>query len=436
MHFRKILLSLGLLCSVCLNAVALKTSGINVRGESNLTVWTFTEEIDGFINHPYFGYKVKHPNVQVDLKLIPTPLFPDTLDPVLESGIGAPDVFALEDAFIRKYVESGLLLPLDDLYEEVKKKMADYPIKIGSYEGHVYAMSWLIYPGAVIYRRSLAKKYLGTDDPVKVQGYLKSMDKLLDTARLLKKKSNGKCRIVSTYKDLFRPYLGLRKKPWVVNDSLYIDPAMEKYMDMCKTITNEKLDAGLAEFYDYEGQWSDAWYAGMNDKLADEKGNPLEVFCYFLPPWGLHYVLKVEAKDTSGDWAMCAGPSSWYWGGTWVAAYKDTKNPQAAKEMIRYLTSDDFFIEEMAKSSGEQVGNLNVQKKIKKRFTERYLSNQNHYEAFCEYAKKIDGSLVQGTDQWIEFYFNDAVTEYIWGNKSKQDALKSFKNRVAFEMGL
>ena len=47
------------------------------------------------------------------------------------------------------------------------------------------------------------------------------------------------------------------------------------------------------------------WSVGV---LADESGNQKEVFSYFLPTWGLHYVLKTNAPETSGDWAMCAGP--------------------------------------------------------------------------------------------------------------------------------
>lgn len=71
-------------------------------------------------------------------------------------------MFGLEDAFVRKYVESGLLLELDDVYAEVKDKMVDYPMKVGSYNGHVYGKARQVTPGAVFYRRSLAKKYFGT----------------------------------------------------------------------------------------------------------------------------------------------------------------------------------------------------------------------------------------------------------------------------------
>ncbi|MBO7638047.1 MAG: carbohydrate ABC transporter substrate-binding protein [Treponema sp.] len=398
------------------------------NGKTKLSVWSFTDEIEGYLDAEGYGYKTNHPNIEVDYTYIPTGQFPSKLGPVLTSGNGTPDVFCLEDFFVREYVESGLLLPLDDLYAQVKDKMVYYPMKIRSYHVHVYAMSWYVSPGAVFYRRSYAKKYWGTDDPVEVQKKLKDFDTFLATARQLKKDSNGKCRIVSTTENLFIPFKGTREKPWIVDDKLYIDPAMEKYMNMAKIFHDEELDGRTS-------QWAEGWYAGMNDSLKDYKGNNIEVMCYFLPTWGLHYVLKTDDSRTSGDWAMCAGPSSWRWGGCWLAAYKGTKQPEAAKEMIRYIATDDQFLESMALASEDIVGNIIVQDKVKRFFSERFLNGQNHYAAFCDYSKTVDGSLTQGTDQQIEALWSEAVSEYVWGEKTKKEALQAFREQVSITMG-
>ena len=397
-----------------------------VKDASNkLVVWSFTDELQGMIND---YYKPAHPDEEVEYSMTPTDQFPNKLDPVLASGSGAPDVFALENAFVRKYIESGLLLPLDDIYAEVKDKMADYPMQIGSYKGHVYGMAWQAWPGALFYRRSLAKKYLGTDDPEKVQEYVANLDKFVETAALLKEKSGGKCDIVSSSGDMFMPYKGARKSPWVVDDKLVIDPAMDKYMDMCKLLHDKNYDGRVS-------QWSEGWFAGMKGTLKDDKGKPVEVFCYLLPTWGLHYVLKTNAPDTSGDWAMVAGPANYYWGGTWIAAYKGTKNPNAAKELIKYLATDDTFLSTYAKKSGDTVGNINVQNALKDTFSEPFLGGQNHYKAFCEMAKGIDGSLVQGSDQQVEALFQEAVTAYSNGEKTKDAAVADFKSQVASTLG-
>ena len=88
---------------------------------AKLSVWSFTDELEEYLDESDYGYKDTHRNVEVEYSMIPTDQFPYALEPALVSGKNAPDLFALDEAFVRKFVESGLLLPLDDLYEEVKE---------------------------------------------------------------------------------------------------------------------------------------------------------------------------------------------------------------------------------------------------------------------------------------------------------------------------
>lgn len=395
--------------------------------EKKLVIWSFTDELQSMVDN---YYKKDHPDIEIDYSLTPTDQFPNKLDPVLASGNGAPDVFALEDAFVRKYIEQGddLLLDLTDTYNEVKDKMIAYPAEVGTYNGKVYGLSWQAAPGAMFYRRSLAKKYLGTDEPAEVQKYLTDWAKFNETAELLKTKSNGKCVIVSTTGDLFKPFQGARKDPWVVKGKLVVDPAMEDYMDACKLLKDKGYEGR-------QGQWAEGWFAGMKGELKDEKGNAVEVFSYFLPTWGLHYVLKPNAPATSGDWAMIPGPAAYRWGGTWVAAYKGTKVPGRAKDFIKYVATDDSFLERWAKDTGDLVSNNNVVNKIKDTYSEPFLGGQNHYAEFAAMANNVDGKLTQGTDQAIEAIFNDAVSSYVNGEKSKEQAIADFKEQVKVTLG-
>lgn len=232
---------------------------------NKLVVWSFTDELNGMIDN-YFKKDSRFAGkYDISFSLTPTDQFPNKLDPVLASGSGCPDVFALEDAFVRKYIESGLLLDITDIYNEVKDKVYPYPVEVGTYNGKVYGMSWQVTPGAVFYRRSLAKKYLGTDDPAEVQKHLANWDKFLETAELLKQKSNGDCYIVSSTGDMFKPYSAGRASPWVVDDKLVIDQKMYDYMDMCKILHDKGYEGRV-------GQWSEGWFAGMKGVFKDESG--------------------------------------------------------------------------------------------------------------------------------------------------------------------
>lgn len=396
---------------------------------NKLVVWSFTDELNGMIDN-YFKKDSRFAGkYDISFSLTPTDQFPNKLDPVLASGSGCPDVFALEDAFVRKYIESGLLLDITDIYNEVKDKVYPYPVEVGTYNGKVYGMSWQVTPGAVFYRRSLAKKYLGTDDPAEVQKHLANWDKFLETAELLKQKSKGDCYIVSSTGDMFKPYSAGRASPWVVDDKLVIDQKMYDYMDMCKILHDKGYEGRV-------GQWSEGWFAGMKGVFKDESGKDKEIFSYFLPTWGLHYVLKTNAPESAGDWAMCAGPVGYRWGGTWVAAWKGTKNPNAAKEFIKYIATDDTFLESWAKDTGDVVSNKNVVEKIKDSYADAYLAGQNHYSAFAKMAESVNGKLSQGTDQAIESIFSEETAAYVNGEKTKQQALDDFKAQVSSTLSL
>jgi hypothetical protein len=286
----------------------------------------------------------------------------------------------------------------------------------------------------MFYRRSIARKYLGNDDPAVVQTYFTDLNKFMETAELLKQRSNGSCVVVSSSGDLYNVYLRARQNPWVVNGRLTIDPAMERYMEVSKTIYDNRYDARV-------GMWSGGWFAGMTDELLNTNGRPYEVFSYFLPTWGLHYVLKTNTTrangtSTSGDWAMIQGPSPYRWGGTWLGAYRNSPNAAAARQLIEYLTTNDNFLERYARDSGDMVSNITVVNRIKNNFMEPFLGGQNHYAAFAEMALGVNGRLVQGTDQTIEGLFAEQVNAYKKKKKTKERALADFRTQAQRQLGL
>jgi ABC-type glycerol-3-phosphate transport system substrate-binding protein len=403
-----------------------------VKGK--LVIWSFTDELEKMIkgdrSSPRFNvfFTKTHPNVEVSYSMTSSDQFQARLDPVLASGRGTPDIFTLESAFVRKYVESGLLLDITDIYEANKNKLLAYPVEVGTYNGRVYALSWQACPGAMFYRRSLARKYLGTDDPKVVQTYFTNFPKFLETALLLNQKSNGSCVVVSSLGDLRIPFLSARKNPWIVNGRVEVDPVMEQYMDLCRTLHDNRLEGRV-------GQWSEGWFEGMRSELRNESGKPVEVFSYFLPTWGLQYVLKLNTPMTSGDWAMIQGPSPYRWGGTWVGAYKGTNNVAAVKEFIRYVTTDDAFLEAWAEDTGDMVSNSKVINKIKDGYSERFLNGQNHYVEFAEIAKNINDRLLQGSDESIEAMFDEALYAFVNGEKTKARALDDFKKQANAQFG-
>ncbi|MCR5386148.1 MAG: extracellular solute-binding protein [Treponema sp.] len=393
-----------------------------------VSIWSFTDEIQTMIE---YYYEKDFPDKEFDYRLIPTGSFSAKLDDAFTRKSDEPDLFTLEDSFIRRYVENGAdcLLDLTDLYNEIKNKMVDFPAKVGTYNGKVYALAWNMCPGAMFYRRSLAKKYLGTDDPDLIQKRVATWDDFLSTAETLKRNSNGKCVIVASYEDLFKPFEGARKQSWVVKKKLFIDPAMEQYMEMCRTLRERDLEG-------HKSQWSDEWFDGVKDEMKDENGNDMEVFSYFLPGWGLHYLLKPCSEEkTNGDWAMVPGPSSFRWGGTWLAINKNAKNPEEAKQFVKYIVSDDSFQQKWAEDTGDMGPDRNGLNEIKGNFSEPFLGGQNHYEVFAAIAENVTGGLEHSADSDFEKLWKECCSSYAKGEISKAEAIKQFRQNVKTQLG-
>lgn len=398
----------------------------STEATGKLVVWSYTDEIETMLNEYYLP---SHPEIELDYTFIPVDQYSNRLDNAFITGRSVPDIIILETSFARKYIESGLFYDLTSLSTDIKNNTIPYTIEYGTYNDKVYGLSWLAVPGVMFYRRSLAKKYLGTDDPVEVQKYFSSFNSLIDTADVLKEKSNDSCVLIPSSADLFLVFKGARKKPWVVNNTLVIDEAMISYMEMAKTFFEKNLEAKVT-------QWSEAWFNGMKGTLHDNNWNSKEVFSYFFPPWGLHYVLKTYAPETSGDWAMIPGPAPWFWGGTWIGISKNTQNPIAAQDFIRYITSNEEFLALWAKDTGDLVSNNSVIQKIQDSFNEPYLNGQNHYSEFAKNAQEINGKTIQGTDALIESFFLECTEQYVQGFQTLSEALYNFMFKVESETGI
>jgi multiple sugar transport system substrate-binding protein len=191
----------------------------------------------------------------------------------------------------------------------------------------------------LFYRRSLAQEYFGTDDPVEIQALLSDLDKFTEAAAVIKEKSDGDTYIVASSGDFQNPFFANREQPWIVDDTLVVDPMVEEYIKIAKLFRDEGYEAQAQ-------QWQEGWFAGMNDTLADAAGNPKKIFSYFLPTWGLPYVLAPNAvsadgsSDTSGDWGVIEGPLPYQWGGTWVGAIDGTPNMELAADFVRFVALD------------------------------------------------------------------------------------------------
>ena len=165
------------------------------------------------------------------------------------------------------------------------------------------------------------------------------------------------------------------------------------------------------------------------DEESDDAGKT-EVFAVSLPTWGLHSVLKENAPDTAGDWAVTNRPTPYFQGGTWIGMYKDSENKDLAFKFIEMLVHDQEFLTEWVSETGDVLAYQPVTDAIKDDFSEEFLGGQNHYTFFLEEANKIDASVVTRYDQQIGDLFGTEVGNYVEGKVTKEEAIEEFYKQV------
>lgn len=440
-----------LLSLVLVAVLLMSTMSFAVAEEkTKLVVWSFTDELDGMIEK-YF--EASHPDIDIVYTLYPTDggEYTSKVDNLMASNPtseDAPDIFTLEAAFVKKYVNSDWTADLLDLGFTADDFATCIPamLQIGqNADGVQKGLAWQSTPGALMYRASLAEQYLGVTSPEEMQEKVADWDTFVETAEELKDASNGEVKMVIGGGDIWNAYQYQRSEGWVVDGKLVIDDQLYDYLDMLKTMEEDDLT--------HKGSsWSETWYAGMRGELP--------TLCFFLPTWGLHYTLKpncasgiadsmteeeIKAQSdatggTYGDWRMVAGPVGYSWGGTWVGANAakvaeaDDAKKAAMKEFIRFFTLDEDFLYQYALDSGDFVSNNTVVEKILNDDIDDanpFLGGQAHYQIFAEAANLANGAIMTEYDETINSLFDsNCTTPYTKGEKDLDTAIADFKAAV------
>lgn len=395
-------------------------------GGKKLTIYCWNEEFKGMMESYYLKDHPLPKGVEIEwvINANDNGVYQQKLDAALEAKEPI-DMYLIEADYAKKYVNTDKTVDLKNLgiTDAMMSKQYPYTIDVAkSDKGVVKGTSWQAAPGLFMYRRSLAKKYLGTDDPAKVQELVKDWDTFLKTARTVKEKSNGATKFIPSTNDIWQVVRTVRDTPWVKDDKLVIDKQMEWYMDYSKTFASENLTANAIP-------WSEAWNAGVgNDSIMG----------YFFSTWGIQFTMTKNCggtkpgQGTYGDWAAVNGPQQYYWGGTWLTAAPTCDNKTLVADIMNYFTINTDSMKKYCLGSKDYVNNTDAIKQIiDSGFTFDFLGGQNHYALFQAQAGKINTKAMSGYDQNINIALDEQVQAYATGKKDKATAVSDFKKTVA-----
>lgn len=381
-------------------------------------IYAWNEEFKGFFEK---YYKVPE-GITVNWIINPSDggVYQDKLDAALLAQESASpdekvDMFLAEADYILKYVDSDLTLDVSTIGVTEAPTMYKYTVQAATdSNGAMKGVSFQCCPAALIYRRSIAKDVLGTDDPAKVQEALSDWSKFDAVAAQAKAKGYY---MTASYVETYRTFSNNCSMPWVdSNNKLQFDPMILAWIKQAK----EYLEKGYT------------LPAGIWD---DEKNQQMfktgKTMCFFGPAWYYNFCMgnaMDPEKGCSGDWAIIQGPQAYFWGGTWILAPKGTDNPTMLKDIMDTFTINEEVCSNLVKNEMQFSNNSAVNEKFAKdpNFGNEFLGGQNDTAVFVELAKNIKFEHKTGYDQLLNENITGVFLDYFKGNISEEQAYQNF----------
>src|SRR5574344_172091 len=409
-----------------------KASAVTDGGKV-FNIYCWNEEFQTRFND-YFASKVPA-DVKINWVITPNQdnAYQNKLDDVLKAQDSAAaddkvDLFLVEADYALKYVDTAYTADvkkdigltdtdLAQQYKYTKDIMTDS-------KGVLKGVSWQACPGGFIYRRSIAKAVLGTDDPAKVQDALGSWDQFDAVAEQAKAKGYF---MLSGFDDAFRVFSDNVTSPWVVNGKINIDPSIKNWVAQTKTYTDKGYN-------NKANLWSAESTQGM--------GKNGKVFGYFGPAWFIDFCMapatlddpngaKALGNGSYGDWAFCKGPQGFSWGGTWLCGAAGSDNVKLIKDIMYTLTCDSDVMTTLAKEKGDFANNEKAMTAVANSdYQNAFLGGQNHMKFFLDSSNSSSKANMSAYDQGMTETIQTCMADYYNGKVDEDTAWNNFYTSI------
>ncbi len=396
-----------------------------------LNVWTWNTEFWDFLGKYYADevvdeYTLKKGDVTIKRTTYPSDggAYQDALDAALLNQANAPadekvDLFLAEADYIIKYTNSEATMDVSTIGVTDFSNAYKYTVEAASdANGVVKGVSFQCCPAAVIYRRSIAKEVLGTDDPAEVQAAIDSWDKFNAVAAQAKEKGYY---MIPTTNATYRVYSNNTTSPWVVDGKLNIDANIEAWMDQ----SADYVANG------YTAYTSNIW----GDEATSEMFATGKSMCFFGPAWYFNFSMgnaQDKEKGCFGDWAICQGPQAWFWGGTWMLAATGTDNPTMVADIMNTFINNEEVCSRLVSEDSQFSNNQAVNAKFAAdpEYGNDFLGGQNDTAVFVELAKNIKFQNITSYDQLCNEGLQTYFQEYLDGSVDRDTAIANFKDYI------
>jgi multiple sugar transport system substrate-binding protein len=298
-----------------------ENDGEKSKDKGTITMWGWDAN---YIEVVSKEFKKVYPDIKIELTNVGAEDYLQKVQTTMASGGKLPDILWGERNFRGKIFEFDIWENLEnEPYNFDKSTVFDYlePLTSNA-KGETIAIEQSLTPGAIAYRRDLAKEYFGTDDPKELEALFPSIDAMIEKGKEVQEKSNGQVYMFASLGELNEIFTAQSQKPLMDGEVVDVTGKMKEVID---NVTKVR-DAGIVDKLEL---WSPQW----NASFADGKH-------IFFPAanWAPQYVIKPNDKEGEGRWGLMKPPGEMYsWGGTVFGISKTSENKELAWKFINWL---------------------------------------------------------------------------------------------------
>ena len=278
-------------------------------------------------------------------------------------------------------------------------------------DGEQRAVTYELPVCAWVYRRSIAKEVLGTDDPSRVGAAVQNWDAFEQTAA--KMKTSG-YQMYSSWMELYDICAAEVSAPWVDEENaLRFDDAVVEW------IRRTRSDAEKGYVHGSE-RGSEEWVADMAKNSR--------VFGFCLTPAEIRTTLAGTDSGKAGDWAVTGGPGSCLDGASWLCAAAGSDNKELTKRVMQTLTTGEESMMDMLTRTGIAVNNRSVMEQAAsdRTLTNAVLGGENPFGIWLRAAGKVSVEHRTDYDDGLKQILEASYLPYFKGETDEQSALGNF----------
>jgi len=328
--------------------------------EGEIEIWSWSEaEVQTLAEN----FNAVYPNVKIKYVPIDNGNVTLKLQTTAASGGDFPDVAYME------LNTRGQLLAMD-IWEDLSAAPYNFDTSTifqpllsmeTTKDGKVVCIDREYNPSGFVFRRSLAKEYLGTDDRDEIYSMISDWDKFVETGKKVLEASNGEVYMLAGLDDINWMLANQYDEEVFAGDTAYLT----KYFTHMLTPMVKIRDAGIAGMMK---RWTPAWNSSYRDS---------NVLIYEYAPGSGSSAIKANAPDTSGDWSVIEATGGPYvMGGTAYGIPKEAKNKELAWLFIQWTLLTEDGMDACAEDFGS-IGPLESYFEDRKENTDEFFNGQD-----------------------------------------------------------